>query len=97
MHALKACARYFLNYWKLIYKLIDFENIILKLSNTLEPQLLANYLHELASLFHKYYSQNRIISDNLELTKARIVLSQATKIVIKNGLNILGITAPNKM
>ena len=81
----------------LIYKLLDFENIILKLAESLEPQILANYLHDLASQFHKYYAANKILTNNKELYKARIVLIKATKIVIRNGLNILGISAPEKM
>jgi len=82
---------------KLIHKLINFKELIIKLINTHEPQMLANYLHELASLFHKYYSHNRILNDNEELSNARIVLIFAVQTVIKNGLNILGISQPNKM
>mgnify|MGYP001423616546 CR=1 FL=1 len=59
--------------------------------------MLANYLHELASLFHKYYSHNRILNNNEELSNARLVLIFAVQTVIKNGLNILGISQPNKM
>ena len=68
-----------------------------KLKDTLEPQMLSNYLYDLAALFHKYYAHNRIITENMELSKARLVLIKATKIVIKNGLNILGISAPKSM
>jgi len=82
---------------KLIYKLLDFENIVYKLKDALEPQILSNYLHDLAALFHKYYAHNRIITENMELSKARLVLIKATKIVIRNGLNILGISAPDSM
>ena len=82
---------------KLIYKLLDFENIVYKLKDNLEPQTLSNYLHDLAALFHKYYAHNRIITENMELSKARLVLIKATKIVIKNGLTILGISAPESM
>ena len=82
---------------KLIHKLIDFNELIVKLIDTHEPQILANYLHNLASLFHKYYAHNRIISNNEELSNARLVLSFAVQIIIKNGLNILGISHPDKM
>ena len=82
---------------KLIYKLLDFENIVFKLKESLEPQTLSNYLYDLAALFHKYYAHNRIITENMELSKARLVLIKATKIVIKNGLTILGISAPKSM
>ena len=82
---------------KLIYKLLDFENIISKLKDTLEPQILSNYLYDLASLFHKYYAHNRIITANIEISKARLALIKGTRIVIKNGLKVLGITAPESM
>ena len=68
-----------------------------KLTDTNEPQMLANYLHELSSLFHKYYAHNRVIQENLELTKSRLVLISAIQIVIQNGLKILGISQPEKM
>ena len=82
---------------KLIHKLVDFNELILKLIESHEPQLLANYLYELASMFHKYYAHNRILNDNKELSKSRLVLSSAVQIIIKNGLNILGINQPDRM
>jgi len=82
---------------RIINKLINFKELIKKLLESNEPQMLANYLHELSSLFHKYYAHNRIIQDNMELTNARIVLIKAIQIVIKNGLKILGISSPDKM
>jgi len=82
---------------KLIHKLIDFNELILKLIESHEPQLLSNYLHELASLFHKYYAHNRILDNNKELSHSRLVLSFAVQIIIKNGLNILGISQPDRM
>ena len=82
---------------RLIQKLVDFNELILKLIESHEPQLLANYLHELASMFHKYYAHNRILNDNKELSNSRLVLSSAVQIIIKNGLNILGISQPDRM
>ena len=81
----------------IINQLIEFEELIIKLIDLNEPQILANYLFDLASLFHKYYAKNRIITDNLELSSARIVLIKAIQIVLKNGLEILGISHPNRM
>ena len=81
----------------IINQLIEFEELIIKLIDLNEPQILANYLFDLASLFHKYYAKNRIITDNLELSSARIVLIKAIQIVLKNGLDILGISHPDRM
>ena len=82
---------------KIITKLTSFNEIVLKLKNQLEPQILANYLLELAAMFHKYYAKNKIINENLELSKARLVFIIAISIILKNGLKILGISAPEKM
>ena len=48
---------------KIIYKLIEFRETLIKVKNIMEPQILANYLLELSSMFHKYYAKNRIIND----------------------------------
>ena len=82
---------------KIISKLFEFEELIIKLSDALEPQLLATYLFELAAMFHKYYAKFRIINKNKELSKSRLVLIDAVSTVIKNGLNILGISSPKTM
>jgi arginyl-tRNA synthetase len=82
---------------KLIYKMVEFEELILKLGSNLEPQILANYLFDLATSFHKYYAHHKIISDNAELSVARIYLINCIRIVIRNGLTILGIGCPKKM
>ena len=83
---------------KLIYLLIEFEDLILKLSKNLEPQLLANYLFDLATKFHKYYPTCRIINDtDDELTKSRLYLITAIKTTLSNGLSILGISNPERM
>ena len=82
---------------KLIYKLIEFKEVIIKIAKDMEPQILATYLLELASMFHKYYAKNRVINDNEELSKSRLVFIQSISIIIKNGLKILGISSPEKM
>jgi len=82
---------------KIINSLTEFEELIIKLIEVNEPQLITNYLFELASLFHKYYAHNRIISENMELTSSRLVLIKAIQIVLKNGLTILGISHPDRM
>ena len=83
---------------KLIYKLVEFKETLIKVQNIMEPQILANYLLELSSMFHKYYAKNRIINDsNIKLTEARIFFIKSISIVITNGLKILGISAPKKM
>jgi arginyl-tRNA synthetase len=51
----------------------------------------------LASLFHSYYNKHRVLSDDVELTRARLCLILAVQTVIRNGLTLLGVSAPEKM
>ena len=81
----------------LLKQLEKFPAIIYNAHLSLEPHNIANFLHEIANRFHKYYADCRIISEDEELTNARLTLSTATKTVIGNGLKLLGITAPEKM
>lgn len=81
----------------LLKKLEQFPMIVSSALDSLEPQTIANYLQEAAGKFHKYYANSRIIVEDKELTQSRIALTKATKNVIYNGLQLLGITAPEKM
>ena len=63
----------------------------------LEPHRIPYYLHQLASSFHSYYNHHRIIQDDTALARARLYLVQAIRIVIGNGLGLLGVSAPEKM
>ena len=77
--------------------MINFENIIKKSYEKLDPQIISNYLEELAAKFHKYYSKHKVISDNKDLSHSRLFLINALRIVIKNGLNVLGIKEKERM
>jgi len=82
---------------KLIKNLLEFPNVVKKGYDTLEPQTIANYLQQIAAIFHKYYAKERVVTDDTLLTSARLLLVKATQIVLKNGLTILGISAPKRM
>jgi arginyl-tRNA synthetase len=64
---------------------------------TNEPHRLADYLAGMAGLFHFFYHKNRIVTEDPSLTGARLVLCRATQIVLRNGLTILGVSAPEQM
>ena len=55
------------------------------------------YLEELAGLFHSFYNKHRVVTEDLELTLARLVLINAVRKVIKKGLDLLGVSAPSRM
>ena len=81
----------------LMNSMINFENIIKKSYEKLDPQIISNYLEELAAKFHKYYSKHKVISDNKDLSHSRLFLINVLRIVIKNGLNVLGIKEKERM
>ncbi|MBI5778408.1 MAG: arginine--tRNA ligase [Planctomycetes bacterium] len=81
----------------LVKALKDYPDIIRQSAEESEPSILSNYLLTLASLFNKFYQMHRVISDNKELTQARIVLVQRLKEVFNKGLVLLGITPLEKM
>ncbi len=81
-----------------ILRLICFYPLILEGAViALEPHRLTSYLHELASYLHSYYNKYRIISEDQELTYARLYLINACGITLRNALTILGVSAPEKM
>ncbi len=82
---------------QLIKKLLQYPEVIISAAQSWEPHRLTNYLQELASTFHHFYHKHRVVTDDKELTHARLMLMQATKIVFANGLRILGISAPEYM
>ncbi|MBL51465.1 MAG: arginine--tRNA ligase [Candidatus Marinimicrobia bacterium] len=82
---------------KLLRHMVRFPEFIELAYHNLEPQNIANYLQELAAKFHKFYSQCRVITENKELSNARLALVCTVKVVLTNGLKVLGISAPEKM
>ena len=81
----------------LLKQISDFPTVIKNACTKLEPQSISIYLNEIASDFHKFYNECKVISNDSEKTKSRLALISATKVVLKNGLSILGISAPKKM
>jgi arginyl-tRNA synthetase len=81
----------------LLKKLHKFEEEVLYSAENFEPHRICTYLEELAAAFHKFYTFCRILGTEKNLAEARLTLAVATKIVIKNGLSILGVSAPEKM
>ncbi len=82
---------------ELIKTLLLFPGLIESCAVTYEPHRLAEYLHVVAGMFHRFYHVHRVVTDDGEMTKARLALCQATRIVLRNGFAILGISAPERM
>jgi arginyl-tRNA synthetase len=83
--------------FELIKKLSSLKEVIKKSALTWKPHFLTTYLYDLASSFHKYYTVHRIITEDEELTRARLILIDCTRIVLFNSLKILGVSAPESM
>ncbi len=66
-------------------------------ANNLEPHHLPHYAQELATAFHSFYTVCRVVSDDVPMTKARLKLVQAAKIVLARTLGLMGMTAPESM
>lgn len=64
---------------------------------TLEPYRLVPYLKDLAAAFHRFYTEHYVINDDLELSRARLMLVDSTQNVLRQGLCLLGVSAPLKM
>lgn len=81
----------------LIRRLILLPEIIDKVATTLEPHHLPYYAQDLATAFHSFYKQCRVVSKDEALTKARLKLVRATQIVLAKTLHLMGMTAPERM
>jgi arginyl-tRNA synthetase len=81
----------------LIKVLIEFPEVMSTALKNLEPQGIANYLHHMSTEFHKFYASCRVITDEQHLSTARLNLITAVKIVLGNGLGVLGISTPKRM
>jgi len=81
----------------LIRKMLLLPEVVEIIAHTLEPHHLTYYAQDLATIFHSFYKQCRVISQNKTLTKARLKLVAAAKLVLANTLHLMGMTAPEKM
>lgn len=82
---------------ELIKKMMEFPLTIHRCATEYEPHQLTQYLSDLSTAFHKFYTECQVIGDDAELSQARLGLCMAAKTVLANGLSILGVSAPEKM
>lgn len=82
---------------ELVRKLADFPVEVSMAAQMLAPHRIARYLHELAGLFHSFYNSNRVIVEDKKLSDARLILVDCTRTVLRNGLRLIGVSAPERM
>lgn len=82
---------------KLMLKLEEYKSLIKFSAENRQVYTICRYVQELAADFHSFYTVSRVITEDKAMMKARLALVQATKTVLKNALDLLGVTAPEKM
>ncbi|KAB2953834.1 arginine--tRNA ligase [Heliorestis acidaminivorans] len=81
----------------LLRKIVDLPDEVARAATAMEPHRMARYAQDLASLFHSFYTNCRVINDEEELRRARLLLVDDSRIVLRNVLNWMGLTAPERM
>jgi arginyl-tRNA synthetase len=82
---------------KLVLKLEEFKSLIVNSARTRQVYTICRYVQELAAEFHSFYNSTRVITDDIEVSKARLALVWAFKTVLANALAILAVSAPERM
>lgn len=78
-------------------KLADLPEEVIGAADAREAQRLTRYVHEVATAFHSFYTRCRVITDDAGLTAARLVLTDATRSVLRSALSLMGVSAPDSM
>jgi len=81
----------------LLTELSKYPELVESAATNLEPHLIAAWLRELANAFHTYYNSHQFLVDDVAVRNARLTLVVATRQVLKNGLGLLGLSAPESM
>jgi arginyl-tRNA synthetase len=85
---------------RLIKLMERYPEVVIQSARLLEPHRIPFYLKELAAAFHTYYhdrTRHQVVSENASLSRARLFLVSAVRIIIKNGLSLMGVSAPEVM
>ncbi len=81
----------------LVRRLVQFPDVVQGAARDLEPHRVAFYLLDFAGAFHRYYNRHRIVTEDPDLTGARLLLVRAAQRVMRTGLGLLGVSAPERM
>jgi arginyl-tRNA synthetase len=82
---------------ELMKALLDFPSLVAGAAEALEPHRIATYLHDTAGKVHLWYHKAHVLNEPEPVTRARLLLARAAQIVLRNGLMMLGISAPERM
>ncbi|SER64146.1 arginine--tRNA ligase [Salisediminibacterium halotolerans] len=81
----------------LMKKVGEFPEVVTDSANKRAPHRITNYVYELAQALHSFYNAHKVLTDDEELSRARITLVESVRITLKNALDLVGVDAPEKM
>lgn len=82
---------------ELMKALLDYPSLVAGAADALEPHRVATYLHDTAGKVHLWYHKAHVLNEPEPIMRARLVLARAARLVLRNGLDLLGISAPDRM
>ncbi len=82
---------------ELIKKLDAYSEALLEAFRLRSPHVIANYAHQLAGLFHNFYERHKVLTHDPAVSAARLSLVRATQVALKSALDVLGVSAPERM
>ncbi|MEB7806393.1 arginine--tRNA ligase [Mammaliicoccus fleurettii] len=83
--------------YDLLKKIAEFEPTIVSAAESRSPHRITNYIQDLAAQFHKFYNAEKVLTDDLDKTKAHLALIEAARITLRNALALIGVSAPESM
>lgn len=83
--------------FELLKRIADFETVIEQAAEARAPHRITNYIQDLAAHFHKFYNAEKVLTDDLEKSKAHVALIEAARITLHNALTLIGVSSPEKM
>lgn len=83
--------------FELLKRIADFETVIEQAAEARAPHRITNYIQDLAAHFHKFYNAEKVLTDDLEKSKAHVALIEAARITLHNALALIGVSSPEKM
>lgn len=83
--------------FELLKRVADFESVIEQAAEHRAPHRITNYIQDLAAHFHKFYNAEKVLTDDIEKSRAHVALIEAVRITLQNALTLVGISSPEKM
>lgn len=83
--------------FELLKRVADFESVIEQAAEHRAPHRITNYIQDLAAHFHKFYNAEKVLTDDIEKSRAYVAMIEAVRITLQNALTLVGVSSPEKM